>query len=154
MEELQKRLEAVAWKKSKPFCYGCYKEAPTGRCMGCFSDDLMRLVDGVGVEWGIEWVVKHLVEQNVEEADTESAFEESVRECYPEEVTIGWIKYDTVSALKELDRVSWDLSESEWVDQEVSEENLFTFDHGSKHYSRGDIETYLDEVECELEAAG
>ena len=117
-------------------------------------NDLMRLVDGVGVEWGIEWVVKHLVEQNVEVADTEAAFEESVRQCYPEEVTIGWITYDTVSAIKELDRVSWDMSESEWIDQEVSEDNLVTFDLGSKHYTRSDIETYLDEVECELEAAG
>ncbi len=57
-------------------------------------------------------------------------------------------------SIKELDRVSWDMSESEWIDQEVSEDNLVTFDGGSKHYSRGDIETYLDEVECELEAAG
>lgn len=41
----------------------------------------------------MEWVVKHLVEQNVEAADTEAAFEEAVRQCYPEEVTIGWIKF-------------------------------------------------------------
>jgi len=85
--------------------------------------------------------------------DTEADFEQSVRECYAEEVTIAWITYDTVSAVKELDPVSWDLAKSEYVDQQVSDENLVTFDHGSKHYSRSDIETYLDEVECELEAA-
>lgn len=154
MEELQKRLEAVAWKKSKPFCYGCYKEAPTGRCVICHSDDLMRLVDGVGVEWGIDWVVKHLVEESLETYDANAAFEESVSQCYPEEVKVGWITYDTVSAIKELDPTSWDLARSEWIDQEVSEENLVTFDNGSTHYSRSDIEKYLDEVEGELEAAG
>jgi hypothetical protein len=153
MEELQKRLEAVAWKKSKPFCYGCYKEAPTGRCPSCFSDDLMRATHG-GVEYGIDWVVKELVEENLKPADTEAAFEESVRECYPEEVTIAWITYDTVSAVKELDPMSWKLAASEWIDQEVSEDNLVTFDGGSTHYSRSDIENYLDEAEGELEAAG
>ena len=151
MEELQERLKAVASKKSIPFCYGCYKEARTGRCLNCFSDDLMRLVEGVGVEYGIEWVVKHLIQENIEEADTDAAFEESVSQCYPEEVKIGWITYDTVSAIKELEPVSWDLAKSEWIAQEVSEENLVTFDNGSTHCTRIDIEEYLDEVERELE---
>lgn len=154
MEELTKRLEAVAWKKSKPFCYGCYKEAPTGRCVSCSSDDLMRLVDGVGVEYGIDWVVKHLVHENVEPADTASAFEESVRGCYPEEVKIGWLTYDTVLAIKDLDPVSWEMAEGEWIDQEVNEENLVTFDNGATHFWKHDIEQYLDDVESKLEAAG
>ncbi len=154
MEELMKRLEAIAWKKSKPFCYGCYKTAPSGVCRSCGSDDLMRIVDGVGVDWNIEWVRNHLVEMNVKAADIDAAFEDSVSQCYPEEVKIGWITYDTVSALKELDPISWDLAKSEYIDQEVSEENLITFDGGSTHYWPHDIENYLDEAEGELEAAG
>ena len=154
MEELQKRLEAVAWKMSKPFCYGCYKEAPSGRCLACGSDDLMRLVDGVGVEYGIGWVLKHLVEENVEAADTSAAFEESVSQCYPEEVKIGWLTFDTVSALKDLDPVAWEMSEGEWIDQEVTEGNLVTFDNGATHFWKHDLERYAEETESELEAAG
>lgn len=154
MEELQKRLEAIAWKKSKPFCYGCYKEAPAGRCRSCGSDDLARLLDSVGVEWGIDWVLKHLVEVNIEAADTDAAFEESVSQCFPEEVKIGWITYDTVSAIKELDPVSWRLAKSEWIDQEVDEENLVTFDNGTTYFWKHDLEQYVDEAESECEAAG
>lgn len=90
----------------------------------------------------------------MEPADTSTAFEESVRQCYPEEVTIGWITYDTVAAIRELDPVSWELSVSEFIDQEVSEENLVTLDDGSTHFWKHDIEEYLDEAESELEAAG
>jgi hypothetical protein len=144
------RLKSVAWKKSKPFCYGCYKEAPSGRCSSCHSDDLMRLVDGVGVEWGIDWVIKHLVEENLTPADTSAAFEESVGQCYPETVTIGWITYDTTTAIKELDPVSWRLAKSEWADQEVEAENLVTFDGGSTYVWRHELEQYLDETEAEL----
>lgn len=114
----------------------------------------MRLVDQLGVEYGIEWVCEHLVKENVKPADTASSFEDSVSECFPEEVKIGWITYDTVSAIKELDPVSWRMAESEWIDQEVSEENLVTFDNGSTHFWKHDLEQYLDEVEGELEAAG
>lgn len=153
MKELKKRLEAIAWKKSKPFCYGCYKEAASERCVTCGSDDLLRLMPGVGCEWGIDWCIKQLIEENVEAADTATAFEDSVSECYPEEVKIGWITYDTVSALKELDPVSWRLAESEYIDQEVGEENLATFDGGSTYYSKYNLEQYLDETERELERA-
>lgn len=51
MDELMERLKAVARKKTKPFCYGCYKVAPSGRCTTCGSDDLMVVLEGVGVEW-------------------------------------------------------------------------------------------------------
>ena len=154
MEELQKRLEAVAWKKSKPFCYGCYEEAPTGRCLTCGSDDLMRLLDGVGVEYGIDWVVKHLVHESVEAADTSAAFEESVRQCYPEETKIGWLTFDTALAIKDLDPVSWEMSEGEWIDQEVTEESLVTFDNGATYFWKHDLEQYVEESEGEIEAAG
>lgn len=46
--EIQNKLNQLAIKKSIPFCYGCYKDAPTGRCGCCGSDDLMRKISGVG----------------------------------------------------------------------------------------------------------
>jgi hypothetical protein len=114
----------------------------------------MRLLSGVGCEYGIDWCVKHLVEENVETADTAAAFEDSVSQCYPEEVKIGWITYSTVLALKELDPVSWRMAESEYIDQEVEEENLVTFDNGSTYFWIRDLEQYADDAESELEAAG
>ena len=29
-EQIQQKLEQIAFNRSIPFCYGCYKEAPTG----------------------------------------------------------------------------------------------------------------------------
>jgi hypothetical protein len=146
--EIQTRLEALAWKRSIPFCYGCYHSAPSGRCESCMSDDLMRLVQGVGCEYGIEWVVEHLVKENVTPVDLEEAFADSVSGCYPETVTIGWIECDTVTAIKELDPVSWDLAKSEWADSEEKDGQLATFDNGCTYFWVSDIETFLDEAEA------
>lgn len=51
--EIKTELEKIAYQKSNPFCYHCYSSAPTGRCTTCLSDDLMREVKGVGVEYGL-----------------------------------------------------------------------------------------------------
>jgi hypothetical protein len=130
-ESLLERLRQHAWNRSQAFCYSCYKTAPSGRCTGCGSDDLMRQLDGVGCEWGIEWVMRHLLEENVTPFDTEEAFEESLRGCYPQTVEVGWLKLDTVDILKEMDAVAWDLACDEWVDAEHSDGNLITLDHGA-----------------------
>ena len=54
-DELVEALNEIALNHSIPFCYSCYSEAPTGICTRCHSDDLMKLVRGVGVEWGTDW---------------------------------------------------------------------------------------------------
>ncbi len=51
-EQLMEKLRKLAFKKTIPFCYSCYSEAPTGVCSACGSDDLMRLLPGVGCEYG------------------------------------------------------------------------------------------------------
>jgi hypothetical protein len=48
-DQMYAKLKAVALQKTTPFCYSCYKEAPSGRCQLCESDDLMRYFGGVGV---------------------------------------------------------------------------------------------------------
>ena len=89
--ELHQKLEELAFKRSKPFCYGCYREAPTGTCKTCGSDDLMRLVPGVGCEYGTDWVIKHILETELEQVDLDAAFEDSVRQCYPRPPrSAGW----------------------------------------------------------------
>jgi len=141
--EIQSQLESFAFKRSKSFCYSCYKEAPSGRCFFCGSDDLMRLVPGVGCEWGVDWVITHIVESELKSVNTEEAFEESVRSCYPEEVQVGWMKLDTVSVMIEMDPVSWNIARSEWESQEEEEGNLISFDNGSTYYQRDDVESLV-----------
>lgn len=60
--EILEQLKELALSRSIPFCYSCYKEAPTGCCKTCGSDDLMRLVPEVGCEYGTDWVIKHILE--------------------------------------------------------------------------------------------
>lgn len=137
-------LLRVAERHSKPFCYNCYEPAPTGRCDRCGSDDLMRLVPGVGVEWGLDWVAEHLVSDRLSPVDVDAAFEEFVAECYPDPIKIGWIESDAVSAIKALDPVSWSLAQSEWVDNEVSDDVLVTFDNGSTYYRASEVEQMIE----------
>ena len=146
---IQERLQKLALAKSKPFCYGCYQEAPSGKCETCGSDDLMRLLPGVGCEYTTDWIVRHLIEENLESLNLDEAFEESVRQCYPETTKIGWLEMNTVTALKDLDPVSWGLAQSEWVSEDEGERLIVSFDNGSTYYSTSDIEGYLDKTDCE-----
>ncbi len=41
--EILESLKQIALNRSQPFCYSCYKLAPTGRCETCGSDDLMLI---------------------------------------------------------------------------------------------------------------
>ena len=151
MEDLKLRLQNIALKKTEPFCSSCYEKAPSGCCERCHSDDLMKSLEGVGVGWGCDWVIEHLIETNLTRAETRAAFEESVAECYPDPVKIGWISYDVPAAIRALDPVSWDLSHSEWIDQEVEDGILVTFDGGASYYWRGAVEDFINEMEIEIE---
>ena len=48
------------------------------RCPKCGSDDLMREVEGVGVEWGYDWVIEHLVESAGERVDIEELYRDLI----------------------------------------------------------------------------
>ena len=117
--ELKEKLEKIALKETIPFCYTCYLEAPSGCCLTCYSDDLMRLRRGSGVEYGLEWVIEELLQENLEPVNLEEAFEESVRESYEEVTKVGWMSFDTVTLMKEMDPISWKCALSEF---EASEE--------------------------------
>ena len=144
METLIKKLEVIAWNKSKPFCYSCYKEAPSGTCSTCLSDDLMRITADDGPEYGVDWIVKHLVETNLKTVDTESAFEESVAECYPETVKVGWMELDAITVMKTMDPLWWKMAISEHVDNEVADDQLVTFDNGNSYYRTSDLEDFIE----------
>ena len=132
--EIQQKLEQLAYERTTPFCYGCHLKAPKGVCPQCHSDDLMRHLDGVGVEWGNDWVIKHILQEELTSVDTDEFFEESVRQCYPEEVTVGWITVDTVEVLKSQDPTSWRIARDEYIDELVAIEEIISYDDGITFY--------------------
>ena len=146
-DELTQRLNALALKVSRPFCYSCYEDALSGRCQRCGSDDLMRHLPGVGCEYGTDWIIPELLHE-LDAVDLNERFEESIRSCYPEEVKIGWIIVDTVSAIKEMDPISWDIAQSEWTASEDGE-TLVSFDNGSTYFDISKVEEYVSNRESD-----
>lgn len=142
--EIHEQLTQLAFKRSTPFCYGCYTEASTGRCNSCGSDDLMRLVHGNGCEYGTDWIIKSILETELTAVDLDEEFEEYVRQCYPETIQVGWMNLDAVSVMKDQDPVSWSCAQSDWESQEVEAGNIISFDGGCNYYRGQEIETILN----------
>lgn len=86
-------------------------------------------------------VIKHILETELTPVDLEEAFEQSVRECFPETTKVGWCEFDTVTLLKELDPVSWRCAFSDYESQEVDEGNIVSFDGGTTYYYNYDFES-------------
>ena len=80
---LHGNLEELAYRLTDNFCYGCYKVVEDDHCPNCGSDDFMRHLKGVGVEYGTEWVIEHLLKTHCTPIDGEELFEELLDECYP-----------------------------------------------------------------------
>ncbi len=142
--EIKQKLEALALKRSSPFCYHCYCECPSGRCETCGSDDLMRLLPEVGCEYGTEWIIEQILEVELNPVNLEEAFEEFVRECYPETTKVAWAEFDTVKLLKEQDPISWRCALADYESQEESEGQIISFDGGSTYYRLDDVKRLLD----------
>lgn len=145
-QEILEKLTQLAFKRSKPFCHSCYQEAPNGRCAKCGSDDLCRSLDGIGVNWGTSWIVEEVLRTELNPANLEEAFEEYIRECYPEQTTVGWMHFDTVTLMKGQDPVSWQCALSEWGSEQESEENIISFDGGSTYYWKHELETFISNL--------
>jgi hypothetical protein len=143
--EVKEKLTQLAFNRSLPFCYQCYHECPTGRCESCGSDDLMRLVQGVGCEWGLDWVIQHILETELTPVDLEESFEESIRQCYPETTKIGWMEFDTVTLMKENDPIGWRCALADFEFEEMNEERIISFDNGATYYRTDDVELLLTE---------
>lgn len=142
--EIQQKLEKLAINRTIPFCYGCYIKAPKGVCPECHSDDLMRHLDGVGVEWGTSWIIQHILEEELTPVNADEIFEESIRQCYPEETTVGWMTFDTVELIKSQDPISWKIARDEYIDELASDEQMITSDNGSTYYWAHDLENLLE----------
>ena len=144
--EIQHKLEKLAYQKTVPFCYSDYIECRSGVCPKCGSDDLQRLLKGVGNDWGTSWVIEEILREELTPVDVDQTFEDSMRECYPETTTIGYLTYDTVSGLQILDSVAWELAKSEYIDSLESDEQIMSFDNGSTYFWIHDLETLTEGV--------
>ena len=143
-QEIETKLQQLAFNRSTAFCYSDYIKCPTGRCPKCGSDDLMRITEDDGPEYGTSWVIEEILRKELTSVNLEAAFEESVRECYPEEIKVGWMSFDAVTLMKEQDPVSWRCALVDYESQEESEGNTISFDNGSTYYHRDELEGLIE----------
>ncbi len=141
--DLKDRLQTLAFDITDNFCYGCYKVVEGHYCPSCRSDDFMRHLAGVGVEYGTEWVIDHIVETKLEPVDGEEMFEELLDECYPE-VQVGCCTFSPSQVMKELDPVCFRIGVSENLDSLAEDDQLY--EHGGGYYRIDDIEDMIDQL--------
>lgn len=144
-ETIYKRLTTLAFQVSKPFCYLCYREVKTSHCPKCGTDDFMRLLEGIGVEYGTEWVIEEILKESLTPVNKSEIFESIIEDCYPKEIRVGWLEFNTVGILKTMDKVSWDIAEDEYLSGLEEEGEVMNFDNGSTYYWTSDIEKLLEQ---------
>lgn len=144
--ELYQKLTKLACQKSQPFCYSDYIICPTGVCPICGSDDLMRHLDGVGVEYGTDWIIKELLREELSPVNLEESFSQMVEELYGSTTNVGWGKFDTVTLLKEQDPISWRCALSDYESEQDSEGIIVSFDGGTTYYNTDEVEELVSDL--------
>ncbi len=142
LQTLHARLESVAYKVTDNFCYSCYKVVKGDHCPTCHSDDFMRHLSGVGVEYGTEWVIEHLIREHCQPVDGDALYEEILNERY-EPVKIDCSRWDAGYVMKELDPAAFSCGVSDYL----SDDDTFTEFYG-EYYLLSDIEHMLDKLEA------
>jgi hypothetical protein len=135
-ETIKEKLTERAFEVSRPFCYSDYltvKENDQGQyfCPKCGSDDLMRELEGVGVEWGTDWIVDHLVKEQGEAVDIAELYRDLLDEIY-EPIKFGELEYSPSTVLEAVDKVAFDMGCNEYADSEIEDGRLI-YCNGS-HY--------------------
>ncbi len=138
--DLKEKLTTLAFEVTDNFCYACYKVVKGDSCPGCHSDDFMRHLEGVGVEYGTDWVIEHLVKEHCTPIDGEEAFEEMLNECYGT-VKVGFAEWDAGHVLKELDPTAFRCGLSDYL---AEDEQHAEFD--GEYYSISDIESMIEDL--------
>ena len=149
IEELKNNLEKIAFQKSTPYCCLCQADAPSGVCESCHSDDLMKRTDN-GVDWGTDWVISDLVEEHLSPIDGEEYFEASMKDCYSDEVKIGWLTLNPIDVIKTYDPTSWQIALNEYIDNLEEDGRVVTLGTASRYYWTDGVRKFIDE---NLEAA-
>lgn len=140
-DNLKERLTALAFAVTDNFCYGCYTVVKDDYCPQCGSDDFMRHLDGVGVEYGTDWIIEHLIEEHCSPVDSEDEFEELLNETC-ETIKIGSLEYDPGYVLRNVDPMAFRCGVADMLadDEQFIEVN-------GEHYRISDIETMIEEME-------
>ena len=144
-ETIYNQLTALAFQVSKPFCYLCYREVKTSHCPKCGTDEFMRLLEGVGVEYGTDWVIEEILKEHLEPVNQTESFEDMIEGCYPTETKVGWLELSTMDILKTMDEVSWDIAKDEYISSLEEDEEVMSFDNGSTYFWTHDIESLIEE---------
>ena len=146
LQTLHARLESAAYKVTDNFCYSCYKVVDGEFCPTCHSDDFMRHLSGVGVEYGCEWVIEHLIKQHCESIDEEELFDEMMDECYPE-IEIGCCTFSPSAVMKELDPTCFRIGAQENLDSLAEDGQLY--ETGGEYYNTHEVEEMIDDIESD-----
>lgn len=112
-EGIRKKLARVAKNLSSPFCYHCYQDAPDGRCSKCGSDDLMRELPGVAVEWGYMWIIEHIIKFELDaltEKRKKEMFDECIESVYGETVNVAGMEIGTIEIYKNMRSYDYDIN--------------------------------------------
>ncbi len=96
-------------------------------------------MEGVGVEYGTEWVIEEIVDQKLKPINTYEVYEQYLEECYGEEVTIGFIRYNIALAIKNLDPVAYDIGKDEYLEYLLEMESIIEI--SGNYYYVTDIES-------------
>ena len=144
-DTIYNQLTALAFQESIPFCYGCYINAPTGRCDNCGSDDLMRLIEGVGCEYGTEWVIGELLRKHLEPVNEKEAFEQMIEDCYSVETKVGWLELDTIDTIKTMCPCDWELAKDDYIYSLQEDEEILSFDNEKTYFWTSDIEQLIED---------
>ena len=140
LDTLQDRLEELAYEETDNFCYGCYKVVEGEFCPTCHSDDFMRHLKGVGVEYGTDWVIEHLIKDSCEPIDAEALFEELLEELYPA-YEIGYSTFTAADILKELDPTAFRIGAQEHIGSLIEDGEIYECD--GEYYQVFEIEQEL-----------
>jgi len=138
--DLKEKLTALAFDNTENFCYGCYKVVKADHCPDCGSDDFMRHLEGVGVEYGTDWVIEHLIKEHCSPVDAEEQFEELLNETC-ETLKIGTLEYDPGYVLRNIDPVAFRCGVSDML----SDDDQFVEVSG-EYYRIYDVESMIEEL--------
>jgi hypothetical protein len=139
-DDLKDKLQTLVFDLTDNFCYSCYKVVKGDSCPGCGTDDFMRHLEGVGVEYGTDWVIAHLIKEHCQAIDGNAEYEEMLNECY-EPVKIGWGEWDVGYVMKELDPIAFACGVSDML---ADDEQFVEVD--GEYYRISDIENMLTEL--------
>ena len=105
----------------------------------------MRLLEGIGCEYGIEWVIEEILKEHLEPVNEEEAFKDMMEGCYPTEIKVAWLEIDTIDTIKTMCPLDWDLAKGEHISSLEEDEQIMSFDNGSTYFWTHDIENLIKE---------